>query len=116
MNNTKQYLNPEPLVLMASMYREYVYLDINFVQKHQCLFGVKAELYNMVKADLVAYEGAYNMWENAYKKYAYSKQCSYKTRKQMQLLDWGELLYGEVRFCSDKERKQYGIKFYVGKR
>jgi hypothetical protein len=108
-------VNPEPLVLMASMYDEYLYLDIVFVQKHQCLFGVKAELYNTVKANLDAYEGAYILYKAAYKKYYNQFKYNYQLMSKVDLLDWGMLLYGEIRWCSNKERKDYGIKEYKPK-
>lgn len=111
----KVTINTEPLVLMASMYDEYLYLDIMFVQKHQCLFGVKAELYNTVKANLDTYEGAYTLYKAACKKYSKQLYISYRLRKQIRLLDWGELLYGETRYDSDKERKEYNIKAYKPK-
>lgn len=108
-------VNPEPLVVMASMYDEYKYLDIVHVQKHQNLFGVKAELYNMVKADLDAYEGAYMLYQAACKRY-YKSYGYFDARDwNIRLLDWGEILYGEVRYCSDKERAQYDIKEYKPK-
>ena len=116
MTNTKKRpvtVNPEPLVLMASLYDEYLYLDTMFVQRHQCLFGVKAELYNMVKANIDVYEGAYLLYKAAYKKY-YTR-FDYRTRHQIELLDWGVLLYGEERYSSEKERSQYGIKMYKPK-
>lgn len=116
-NVTTKPINAEPLVLMASMYDEYMYLDEVFVKNHQCLFGVKAELYNTVKADLDKYEGAYIMYQAALKKY--SNQCRYTTNSRnywdTRLLSWGELLYGEGRWNSSKERKQYGIKEYKPK-
>lgn len=109
-------VNPEPLVLMASMYDEYMYLDIAFVQRHQCLFGVKAELYNMVKDNLDAYEGAYMLYKAARKRYHKSYGYFDARSWDIRLLDWGELLYGETRWSSDKERAQYGIKEYKPKR
>lgn len=115
MATSKVTVNPEPLVLMASMYDEYLYLDIVFVQKHQCLFGVKAELYNMVKANLDAYEGAYTLYKAALKKYYKQFMCDYRTKHQVDLLNWGVLLYGEERWDTNKERIQYGIKKYKPK-
>ena len=108
---TMKPINSEPLVIMASMYEEYMYLDIVFVQKHQCLFGVKSELYNTVKADIEAYEGAYIMYKAARSKYVKTSKDRYDTK----LLDWGELLYGETRWDSDQERKEYGIKKFKPK-
>lgn len=112
----KVTVNPEPLVLMASMYDEYLYLDTVFVQKHQCLFGVKAELYNTVKADLDKYEGAWLLYEATYNKYYTQFRYNYQLKHQVDLLDWGVLLYGEERWDSDEERSQYGIKKYRPKR
>ena len=92
MTNTKKTpvtVNPEPLVLMASLYDEYLYLDTMFVQRHQCLFGVKAELYNLVNSNLDAYEGAYLLYKAAYKKYY--AQVDYYTKHQVELLKWGTL-------------------------
>ena len=109
----KMTANTEPLIYMASLYNEYLYLDTVFVQRHQCLFGVKAELYNMVKANIDVYEGAYLLYKAAYKKYY--TQFDYRTRHQIELLDWGVLLYGEERYSSEKERSQYGIKMYKPK-
>lgn len=108
--NTKT-VHTEPLVLMASMYDEYRYLDVVFVQNHMCLFGVKAELYNTVKASLDAYEGAYTLY-----KAARSKYCkSFRDMRETRILEWGELLYGETRWDSDQERKDYGIKTFKPK-
>lgn len=109
-----QKVHVEPLVLMASMYHEYLYLDEVFVKNRQCLFGVKSELYNTVKADLDKYEGAYLMYQAATEKY--KKTMSFRDKCETQLLEWGELLYGEVRYSSDKEREQYGIKEYKYKK
>ena len=102
-------ITPDPLVYMASMYAEYCYLDHTFIQKHQCLFGVKAELYDMVRAEIDRYEGAWHLYWAACKKYCVPYQ---KKNSGTNLLDWGELLYGEVRFDSSTERKQYRIKPY----
>ena len=112
---TKVTINTESLILMASMYDEYKYLDTVFVQKRQCLFGVKAELYNTVKANLNAYEGAYILYQAARKRYHKSYGYFDARSWDIRLLDWGELLYGEVRWSSDKERAQYGIKAYKPK-
>lgn len=115
-NNVKTTaISVEPLVLMASMYDEYLYLDAVFVQKHQCLFGVKAELYNTVKADIDAYEGAYTMYQALRRRYHKELVCNSRLRYETRLLEWGELLYGEERWTSDKEREDYGIKKYKPK-
>lgn len=112
----KKYVTPDPLVYMASMYAEYCYLEHTFVQNHQVLFGVKAELYNMVKAELDVYEGAWHLYCAACKKYSKYICYNYYSKRQTDLMEWGELLYGEVRYDSDKERKQYGIKKYQPKK
>lgn len=111
-NRKNVTINTEPLILMASMYDEYLYLDITFVQNHQCLFGVKSELYNTVKANLDAYEGAYILYRAAQKRYHEQLIGNPEKKMQIRLLDWGELLYGETRWSSDEERAEYGIRAY----
>lgn len=106
----------DSLILMASMYDEYLYLDIAFVKEHKCLFGVKSELYNTVKANKDAYEGAYLLYRALYKRFHKEIiRLNFSTKVETELLDWGELLYGETRYDSDKERKDYGIKEFKPK-